>query len=291
MKKISITFIIGYPRSGTTLLGNVLGSIKNSVHVGEVSRVWKRNIKTVFPPRKCGCGQEVEECEMWSVILNDTYQKFEAEFGEELSNDLLADWRDKIIYGKTISDNDFEKYSYFTKCLYTNIVEYFNVTQIIDSSKDLLYADLLESLGIFDITYIHLVRELPGVILSRQKKLKSPRVDGTVKLNYKYVASDSFRWLRNYFQVNNYLHGKNSLKIDYSKFAKDPLQILNENNITGIDKVFNDEHSFKSKNLHTIMGNRNRYVKGDIIISKDNKWQTQLSGFDKKLLKTINNFI
>lgn len=39
MKKVRVIYIAGHGRSGSTILGDVLGSAVNTVHLGEVSHI------------------------------------------------------------------------------------------------------------------------------------------------------------------------------------------------------------------------------------------------------------
>lgn len=42
--KIRVLYIVGSGRSGSTIIGNILGRIEGFSHVGELRYIWDRNI-------------------------------------------------------------------------------------------------------------------------------------------------------------------------------------------------------------------------------------------------------
>ena len=58
--------ILGPGRSGTTILGNILGEVPGFFAAGEVRFVWQRGL---IERRPCGCGMPVPDCSVWSAVL------------------------------------------------------------------------------------------------------------------------------------------------------------------------------------------------------------------------------
>ena len=58
-----ILFIGGCGRSGTTLLGQILGQAEGFCFVGEAMYGW-RSLST----RRCGCGVRASECDFWRAV-------------------------------------------------------------------------------------------------------------------------------------------------------------------------------------------------------------------------------
>ena len=57
--KIVVLYIAGWGRSGSTIMGNILGQLPGFAHVGELSNVWSRG---VIEDSLCGCGARFSEC-------------------------------------------------------------------------------------------------------------------------------------------------------------------------------------------------------------------------------------
>ena len=64
-EKIKVVFIAGCGRSGTTLLGQLLGEFKGFINVGEAARYLFDRFKEI----PCGCGAPAAECPFWKDIF------------------------------------------------------------------------------------------------------------------------------------------------------------------------------------------------------------------------------
>lgn len=62
--------IVGTGRSGSTILGRLLGALPGAVHVGEGRYLWQRGL---IEARLCGCGVPVPECPFWRAVLAEAY--------------------------------------------------------------------------------------------------------------------------------------------------------------------------------------------------------------------------
>lgn len=65
--RISVMFIAGPGRTGSTILGNVLNEVRGCFHVGELRDLWR--ILALGLPNPCGCGLPLTECPIWSRVL------------------------------------------------------------------------------------------------------------------------------------------------------------------------------------------------------------------------------
>ncbi|MCP5113102.1 MAG: sulfotransferase, partial [bacterium] len=60
-----ILFIAGCWRSGSTLLGDLLGAVSGFCHVGELHHVWRRGLELNW---LCGCGERFRSCPFWREV-------------------------------------------------------------------------------------------------------------------------------------------------------------------------------------------------------------------------------
>ncbi|HMB54009.1 MAG TPA: sulfotransferase family protein, partial [Thermoanaerobaculia bacterium] len=63
MPEPRILYVVGHPRSGSTIVGNVLGEMAGAFHAGEVHYLWTPGLP--LPRQRCGCGEPVRECTLW----------------------------------------------------------------------------------------------------------------------------------------------------------------------------------------------------------------------------------
>jgi len=67
---VKVIYIAGSTRSGSTLLGSILGQVEGVFFAGEVYRIWHPRDRTAG---LCSCGKKEEECEVWSAIFKDAF--------------------------------------------------------------------------------------------------------------------------------------------------------------------------------------------------------------------------
>lgn len=60
-----VLYIGGAGRSGSTLLGNILGCRSGMFHAGEVTHLWRRG---VLEDQLCGCGEPYSRCPFWTEV-------------------------------------------------------------------------------------------------------------------------------------------------------------------------------------------------------------------------------
>ncbi|WP_255955003.1 sulfotransferase [Streptomyces odontomachi] len=64
-----VVYLTGWCRSGTTLIGNLIGELPGAVHVGEVHYLYRHGVLTDGTNDSCGCGTRIAECPLWSGVL------------------------------------------------------------------------------------------------------------------------------------------------------------------------------------------------------------------------------
>src|SRR5439155_8900119 len=68
--RVPVVLIAGTGRSGSTLVGGVLGNVPGCFYAGEVRFIWDRGLEE---NRLCGCGVRFRECPVWRSILDDAF--------------------------------------------------------------------------------------------------------------------------------------------------------------------------------------------------------------------------
>ena len=70
-KRIKILYIAGWGRSGSTILGNILGQSSNCHFIGEAQYYWQRGI---IDNQECGCGNVFNKCSTWKEITDEVFR-------------------------------------------------------------------------------------------------------------------------------------------------------------------------------------------------------------------------
>ncbi|HEX6501497.1 MAG TPA: sulfotransferase [Micromonosporaceae bacterium] len=66
---MKVLYITGWCRSGSTILGNLLGEVPGVVHVGEVHYLWRNGVLGSGTNTSCGCGKPVPDCPLWNEVI------------------------------------------------------------------------------------------------------------------------------------------------------------------------------------------------------------------------------
>ena len=72
--RIRVEYIVSSGRSGSTLVGSVLGLADDHVFVGELRLVWQEGLVQNTP---CGCGKPFLECPFWRKVFREAFGGFE----------------------------------------------------------------------------------------------------------------------------------------------------------------------------------------------------------------------
>ncbi|MEU8347585.1 Sulfotransferase family protein [Actinomadura meyerae] len=66
---VRVLYVTGWCRSGTTLLGNLLGELPGVVHAGELRYLWTNGVLGRGTNTLCGCGRDVPACPLWKGVI------------------------------------------------------------------------------------------------------------------------------------------------------------------------------------------------------------------------------
>lgn len=300
MIKPKIVFMLGYPRSGSTVFGELINQSEHFLHVGEMERLWfPRNVKaSLYPQKGCSCGKKLCDCDFWLPYLKRVAEKVKlisANRGVELNNKILCTYKEDFIQKGKIHGVESKIYTEVIYELCKNLQEGEHKI-ILDSSKELWYAKYLESTGLFDLFYIHLIRDVKGVVYSRQKKLKfKDQYSGKVSLDYKYLIHDTLRWKHINSKTRVFLKNKPSIEISYEKMVEYPREALDKlglmmNLKMNAENIVNSDNEFYIENNHLVHGNRFRNKRGTIKLERDNRYIEEMKNYDLRLINFLSWF-
>ncbi len=170
---IKIIFIAGDGRSGSTLLEGILANADDSVSIGECHRFWTRYVEN---KSHCGCGEPIRECELWGAVHSELSAKFPDYDPKQFMYEVREFQRYKNFkqMPQLLKEERWARFSEIVAAFYETIAAHSEKNTIIDSSKSIPWARLLQSFTQFDVRVIHLERNLAGVANSWKKKVRLP---------------------------------------------------------------------------------------------------------------------
>lgn len=180
-------YIAGFGRSGSTLLGNVLGEVEGLFSVGELRQVWEYGF---LGNKVCGCGAPFHECKVWRPVVDEAFGGIGGVDPRGMIR-LRESWaRTKHIPlmltppGRQLVERRLAEYLDVLGRLYKAIRAVTGSRVIVDSSKFPSYGYLLGMVPSVDLYAVHLVRDPRAVAYSWQRKRscsRTPRAPSTCR--------------------------------------------------------------------------------------------------------------
>ncbi len=271
--KIKVLYVGGIGRNGSTILGNILGSISGFIHIGELMYFFDRGILENW---ECGCGTLFNNCPFWQKIVTSlNMPKNEAQKMVFLKENGLRSRH--LFLSEKERKKKLEYMSEYLICLekiYSIIRDNTGCDWIIDSSKFPSHAYFLSQIENIDLYILHLVRDPKSIAYSwwkRPKKLGSQMQKVMPRIHPIRTALVWLEW--NYlFQK---IWGKSSkyMFVRFEDFTQKPLAVLRnilqwlQVSSKVLNSLFINENEVRVSVQHTVSGNPVRFNKGSIKIS------------------------
>lgn len=146
-----LIYIAGYGRSGSTVLGCMLGAIPHALNCGELTYLFD---EAMVPDRSCACGVDYHHCPIWGPILAKTKSR-------RVADEVIRGIDGRAGWQHGSSRPNAGQYRVINRQLFTQISAQ-GYQYVIDSSKTAGHAchrpAALRTLLGLDVKLIHLVR-------------------------------------------------------------------------------------------------------------------------------------
>jgi hypothetical protein len=288
---LKILYIGGWGRSGSTILGNILGSIDGFFFVGE-SRLAEQSVVEGEP---CGCGASLNHCEVWKTISRAALPYAPASgpggvfsLGKHARTRHLpvvwtASGRRRWTAGLSDEVDRIDR-------AYREIQSAWGVRVIVDSSKAPGYARMLEMVPSAQMYVVHLVRDPRASAYSwRRRKLRPnqhemPRRD---------IVTNSFYWNLFNLAVEKLWARRPGryMMLRYEDLIAEPvaavdrvLQLIGESRAR---LPFAGPREARIGVSHTVNGNPLRMQSGVVRLSPDEEWRVRMGGSARSLVTAL----
>ncbi len=288
--KLKVIYILGYGRSGSTILGSLLGQHAQAVNVGEMVQLpnegWRLN-------NYCACGQRGNDCHFWSEVKHRWLQLSDLgsvdEYISMQRRYLGVSASLPYIRPNAGSEPENLAAAQATAALYRAVAEVSGKNIIIDSSKLPQWAFAVSAVPDIDLRVIHLVRDGRSTAHSLAKTYQRDDVAGVqMDILGRPVWSTAFRWsvynlLSEYFITTSRVP---SLRLRYEDFTSNPSAALdNIGHLADMDYAAVAADVKAGKPLlagHAIAGNRLR-MNREIHLRSDDSSISKLNTVDEIL--------
>ena len=295
--KIKVLYIAGFGRSGSTLLGNVLGQVDGFVSVGEIRAIWEHGL---ISNKVCGCGALFNECEMWLPVLEEAFGGMGQVDPRKMIH-LRESWaRTKHIPlmlvppGRRLVKRRLAEYLEGLERLYRAVQTTTGSRVIVDTSKFPSYGFVLGMVPSVDLHVVHLVRDPRAVAYSWSRKRLQPDPENPEYMVRYSPTASSLRWMARNLATEAFwrrsLKGhppERYLMLRYEDFVAEPqktirriLELVGEETAPLPHAA---EHEVKLGVNHNIWGNPSRFRTGTVEIRPDTEWASRMKSGDRRV--------
>jgi hypothetical protein len=173
---LDIVYICSHGRSGSTLVGSVLGLAQGFCYVGEVRDVW---FDGLAENHACGCGRPFRNCPFWTEVFNRAFGGFDAAEVREAAQLFTDMYRPpatfelfRLVLSPRARGRGIERYTTILAKLYAAIAAVSDCRTIVDSSKSLRYGALVMRMPRTRTRWVNVIRDPRGIVYSRTRRAR-----------------------------------------------------------------------------------------------------------------------
>jgi len=274
---ITVLYITGWCRNGSTLIGNILNEVKGVCHVGELHYLWM-NYLNKGTNTSCGCAKSLATCEVWRPVLEATAAGApNTDYAERVLTyqECVRTRHIRRVLGYTgQGDRCLTAYADVLSRTYAAIHTVTGAHVIVDGSKYPAEAALLPHVQGIQPLYLHLVRD-PRASAYSWSRVKGyiPSMSASRSTAYWVgfnLASDAIR--RHY--------PADSLFLRYEDFIANPAESIDR--ILRLMREDPARNPLQGRSItlhanHTVTGNPDRLASGNITVrAEDVDWRKKL---------------
>jgi len=272
MADLTVLYVTGWCRSGSTILGNILNEVEGVLHAGELWYLWQ-NATGGGTNTSCGCGAALTDCPVWTAVDREVRGDADPRrFGAEVAADqrsLRTRHTGDVLSGR--ADPGRDRYAERLARTYRAVAGVTGASVIVDSGKYPAEAALLDRLPGIEPRWLHMVRDPRATAQSWSKpKAYIPTMPPWKSTAYWVgfnVASDRIRrrW------------PDRSMLLRYEDFIREPAPAIDR--VLGLIGREAAENPVRGRTVvlggnHTVTGNPDRLVRGETVIAEhDDGWR------------------
>jgi hypothetical protein len=294
-RPIDVFYVGGAPRSGTTLVDLLLGTLPGVFSGGELMFVWERGVRD---NQLCGCGSHFHDCPFWVDVGRHAFGGWETLDLDEIlwlrrRLDRHSNFLALHVGGiRPQARHALNRFTAILAQLYSSIQAVSSCEIIVDSSKRPAYAQILRRVSSVRLHVVHCVRDPRGASFSHFRRVPRPEITERVELMPRYGAfMASVLWVASNMFIQ-LVHAPRT-RLRYEEFVKWPARALGRvltelpsGNCEMAPFVDSEREVFLPPN-HTVAGNPVRLARGPLRVRDDDEWRSRLGRKEELIILTL----
>ncbi|HUG17291.1 MAG TPA: sulfotransferase [Thermomicrobiales bacterium] len=291
--------LTGGGRSGSTILGNVLGQVGGFFHGGELCYLWNRGVRQ---DALCGCGVPFSKCPVWTEVMRDGAVASFASSRGRLERFPRAGNRrlPLVMIHPSLSRSvvaDAVHYADQLMALYTAIARVTGSRVIVDSSKAPSHVHVLARMEGIDLRVVHLLRDPRAVAHSWHRRVQRVDVakDRPREQTRTSVGRGALKWAYSNVMIGaatRRMPPDRLMRVKYEEFVRDPVAVSSRiAALAGADEAqlpFSSRSDIVLGPTHTVWGNQNRLRTGPVKLRADEQWKSAMAVSDRILVTALS---
>jgi len=282
-RTLTVLFIGGMGRSGSTLLHRLLGEQPGFAAVGELGLLWQSGLSE---NRLCGCGARFRECGFWQAVGDAAFGGFDALPASTLAA-LRRFWAHRRRFAARLllplgmrSRTALTEYAHHLGRLLHGVQQVSGCEVIVDASKTPAHLAALLAIRSLDVHVVHLVRDSRAVVYSWQQRRR--RLDAPDREEY-FAPVPAWQTGLQWMAINAALSrlrgaARSARVVRYEDFAAAPAALI-EQICTQTGRRFDGAAvSAPGPGIqHTVAGNPVRLQPRPVVVKPDREWMERMS--------------
>lgn len=294
MQQVTVLYVAGTGRSGSTLVANMLGQLPGLFSAGELNNLFKRGIVEDW---YCGCGVRFSHCEVWRSVLSEAFGSDGVDIPAMVTTgDKLTRVRHvpQLLSASGRADRlGADAYLESLDRLYRALADLTESRVIVDSSKSPSYGYLLGFLPSVNLRVLHLVRDPRGTAFSWQRKRL--RSDGAESRYMQTMSGPKACALWSIWNLTAELmwsrSGSAYTRVRYEDLVAEPAAVLRKVltlvDLEEADLSFVSGSSVSLLPSHTVSGNPMRLATGEVELKPDVEWISSMPRAQRLLITAL----
>ncbi len=297
MSDVTVVYLGGFGRSGSTLVERVLGSAAGWVNVGELVDL----ARSVAPGDElCGCGTPFSRCPFWSEVGQVAFGGWTPELLERLTTLHRGSARQRHLPGllakRGAPSADLVGLRDAYARVYRAVAEVSGSDVVVDASKGPALGQALAGAPGVDLRVLNLVRDPRAVAWSWSKHVERPHVSSGADEMWRIPPHRSaVQWAALQAEMHALagLGGTPSARLRYEDFVADPVGSLRAaTTALGVPLDAADLPPVVDGRIvlgpsHGLSGNPGRFRSGPIELRRDDGWATEMPRADRRTVTAL----
>jgi hypothetical protein len=298
--RVKVLCVLGWGRSGSTLVGRIAGQMEGFFLVGELRYLWDRGL---IENRLCSCGTPFRECSVWREIVSQVLEE-----GDDLSATRMVELRERGLHTRHIllalnqerlraRITRMGKYTDALERLYRTAQDVSGSQIIVDTSKFPSYGYVLQNTPGIDLYVLHLVRDPRAVAYSwalrRKSKPDHGKEAGKRLMTPHSLFESALVWSEWNLCIERVWrrNPRRYMRLRYEDFVADPQSaVRNILHFLGEEEAklpFLNEREVLLDAPHTFSGNPDRFQSGVVEIKSDESWRHKMGLVQKATVTSL----